>query len=136
MPEDFYHSEATNKIRPCVTLSTKIGLFVSTSSVQPVDSREATNVTTNYKQAGPPAKTALLTLASQRISNIISLPCFCTSFICLNGSRSVTQDFLFLLSSEFCHENHCYHCHFQICIRQIVLSEDTATHEWVLCAKQ
>ena len=54
VPEDFYHSEATNKIRPCVTLSTKIGLFVSTSSVQPVNSREATNVTTNYKQAGPP----------------------------------------------------------------------------------
>ena len=84
VPEDFYHSEATNKRGPCVTLNTKIGLFVLTSSVQPVDSREATNVTTNYKQAGPPAKTALLTLASQRLSNIISLPCFCTSFIWLH----------------------------------------------------
>ena len=81
MPEDFYHSEATNKIRPCVTLSTKIGLLVSTSSVQPVDSREATNVTTSYKQAGPPARTALLTLASQRISNIISLPAFYINYL-------------------------------------------------------
>ena len=103
----------------CVTVNIKIGLFTSTSSLQPVDSREATNVTTNYKQAGPPAKSALLTLASQRLSNIISLPCFCTSFIWLHLKCIKISNPRFPIPFvrqliEICHENHCYHCHFRL----------------------